>query len=142
MAESAIQSKDNAVLRRFSRMNREGKARHESGLFPLEGPRLAREAVEAGLAREALLSQAWAAGDEGQSLARSLKAAGCKVSVAADRLYKQVADTQSPQGVSLLCAMPAPAGEAELKQAGFLLALDGVQDPGNLGTLLRSAWAC
>lgn len=56
-------------------------------------------------------------------------------------LMRQVADTQTPQGI--LCAFEAPTWtpDAALAGLGPVLVLDGLQDPGNLGTLARSAEA-
>ena len=54
--------------------------------------------------------------------------------------FEEVSDTDNPQGVLALCRMPAEAPVAELaEQPGILLATDGIQDPGNLGTMIRTA---
>ncbi len=59
-----------------------------------------------------------------------------------DRLFKQVAQTQSPQGVAALVELPPGNLEAVLARRDALLPVAcGIQDPGNLGTMLRSALA-
>lgn len=57
-----------------------------------------------------------------------------------DRELRALADTQSPQGVLLVCDRTT-ASLSTLDPGGRFLALDGVQDPGNVGTLVRSAHA-
>lgn len=51
---------------------------------------------------------------------------------------KSLSDTESPQGVLALCALP-PTAPPERLPAGRWLVLDGVQDPGNVGTIWRTA---
>lgn len=54
--------------------------------------------------------------------------------------FEEVSDTDTPQGVLALCRMPKEASIEELsEQKGILLATDGIQDPGNLGTMIRTA---
>ena len=55
-------------------------------------------------------------------------------------VFDQLADTDAAQGIMLVCRLPEAAGEVDLlARQGVLLAVDRVQDPGNLGTLVRSA---
>ena len=55
-------------------------------------------------------------------------------------LFAEVTDTDTPQGVLALCRMPEEATIGELAASeGLIVALDGVQDPGNLGTIIRTA---
>lgn len=54
--------------------------------------------------------------------------------------FQEVSDTDNPQGVLALCRMPGEAGIEELAETtGILLATDRIQDPGNLGTMIRTA---
>lgn len=56
------------------------------------------------------------------------------------RDFRQVTDTENPQGVMAVIDMPGETGVEELSQRqGIVLALDALQDPGNLGTIIRSA---
>lgn len=55
-------------------------------------------------------------------------------------LFTEVSDTDTPQGVLALCEMPSEATAEELaEKSGLIVALDGLQDPGNLGTIVRTA---
>jgi len=59
--------------------------------------------------------------------------------LAAD-LFAEVSDTDTPQGVLALCEMPDESSVEQMGgQGGLILALDAVQDPGNLGTVIRTA---
>lgn len=54
--------------------------------------------------------------------------------------FQQICDTQNPQGVIALCGIPAEAGLNDMTQASnILLATDAIQDPGNMGTIIRTA---
>lgn len=56
------------------------------------------------------------------------------------RDFREISDTDTPQGVLALCRMPSEAPVDELaEQTGILLATDRIQDPGNLGTMVRTA---
>lgn len=55
-------------------------------------------------------------------------------------LFMEVSDTDTPQGVLALCEMPSEVTAEKLAaQSGLIVALDGLQDPGNLGTIIRTA---
>jgi TrmH family RNA methyltransferase len=55
-------------------------------------------------------------------------------------IFAEVTDTDNPQGVLAMCRMPAAVSSEELaSQSGLVIALDAVQDPGNLGTIIRTA---
>jgi len=57
-----------------------------------------------------------------------------------DDLLAKLSDTETPQGVVAVCSMPSWNEEQVLREGdGVLVALDGLQDPGNLGTIIRSA---
>ncbi len=54
--------------------------------------------------------------------------------------YAEVSDTDNPQGVVAVCRMPEEVSIEKLSSTeGIIVALDGVQDPGNLGTIIRTA---
>lgn len=54
--------------------------------------------------------------------------------------FREVSDTDNPQGVLALCTMPQEAGLEDLaEQSGVVIATDRIQDPGNLGTIIRTA---
>ena len=111
---------------------RERKGREAAGQFLVEGEVMLREAMKCGLTvREAL------AEESALPLAKALEAAGARVYVVPRSLLETVCDTRTPQGICAAVDLPAPL---PLSQApARIVALDGVQDPGNVGTIWRTA---
>lgn len=112
---------------------RQTKARAETGLFLAEGRKLCREAFEWAQVETLLVEK------ERLDEFSALTARAGDVLVVPARIMEAVCETKTPQGVAASVRIPAPL---ELPRAdGLLLALDGVQDPGNVGTMLRTAEA-
>jgi TrmH family RNA methyltransferase len=120
---------------------RKRSTREREGLFLVEGLRGAREALdkEAEI-RFAVCSQRVRANQDGPTLLEALDRAEVEVSWTDDRELDALSDTESPQGVLLVCREPAWKLE-DLDTAAGVLVLDGLQDPGNVGTLVRAASA-
>lgn len=117
------------------------KTRARDQLVLVEGVRAVAEAVAAGAsARFALVSPRLAEVHEGAALRLALEAAGIEAQEVEDAELASVCDTEHPQGVLLVCAEPA-ASDAAVRPGGRYLVLDAVQDPGNVGTLVRAATA-
>ena len=106
-----ITSRDNAGVKYACTLRDSEKQRAAEGLFFAEGPKLCLE------------------------LAKSLHP-----TLIAPHVAEKLAGTKTSQGVFVLFEQPAPPVE-RLDTATHILALEGVQDPGNVGTLLRSAAA-
>lgn len=115
------------------------KTREREGLVLVEGPHAAAEALASGCAvRFAVVSPRLERGGEGELRSR-LDASGIEVREVEDRELNELADTEMPQGVLLVVEQPAP--EWPEAAGGRWLLLDAVQDPGNVGTLIRAAAA-
>lgn len=116
------------------------KGREQHGLFLAEGPHLIEELLGADLEICHVLYTARAGHDrEIAELLRACRDRGVSLEEVADAELAEFADTVTPQGVLAVAAIPR-AGWDRLPD-GDLLVLDGVQDPGNLGTILRTAEA-
>lgn len=116
------------------------KARGRRGLAVLEGVRLIEEALAAGLEfKGALVSPDLARTTRGQALTAELASHAIAVEEVGARLFSDLAGTDSPQGI-LAIVQPRTWTLAEVK-SGPLLVVDGVQDPGNVGTLIRTGHA-
>lgn len=115
------------------------KGRREQGLFLLEGPRLLEELLAAGTPIVKLLHTRAASEDAG--VGPLLERATCRAPVeeVSEAELARFADTASPQGVLAVAERPR-WGWADVT-VPRLLVLDAVQDPGNVGTLLRTAEA-
>ena len=126
-----ITSAKNPMVQRLRDL-KNARTRREEGLFLVEGEVMIREALDCGLTlREA-------AADEGcAEFAGELAAAGYRVSIVTRNLLESICETRTPQGVCASFESPAPLSVAELPDR--IVALDGVQDPGNVGTIWRTA---
>jgi TrmH family RNA methyltransferase len=128
-----------------------GRSRAREGLFVVEGVRGSEEALQHGVeVRFGLCSPRLQHTDRGLRLARRLEREVGELLWVDDITLEAVSHTDAPQGVLLVCGEP-PHSLDQLDEASgsgssatgplHLLVLDGVQDPGNLGTLSRAAAA-
>jgi TrmH family RNA methyltransferase len=76
-----------------------------------------------------------------QEIQHETKSIGANTWLVADRVYKSLADTETPQGVVAVVKLPQFRLDQVTRDSSFLLVADQLQDPGNLGTLIRSAEA-
>ena len=100
------------------------KYRQREGLFVAEGPKVVGDLMAAGFQPVMLLKEQGAQGQEQE--------------VTADEL-RRISFLQHPQGVLAVFRIPTAAHHTSLTPQQLYLALDGVQDPGNLGTIIRIA---
>mgnify|MGYP000012311251 CR=1 FL=1 len=127
-----ITSTQNRTVRLF-RSLAEKKFREREGLFPVEGGNIVMD-IPSGQALRFVL----ATPERAEEAEEGFGGSGVKVYVVADEVMKSVSDTVTPYGLAAAAELPhrefaAPQGDA--------LLLDGVSDPGNLGTILRTAAA-
>ena len=126
-----ITSAKNPVVKGL-RSLRERKGREASGRFLVEGEVMLREALKCALTvRDALMEEGF------EALAEELEAAGARVYLAPRSLLEAVCDTRTPQGVCASFDLIAPLPPEDAP--GRIVALDGTQDPGNVGTIWRTA---
>jgi TrmH family RNA methyltransferase len=116
------------------------KAREKRGLVVAEGRRLVLDALESGAKVTALLLA-----EDAPNLDAVLEAAarrGVKVERAPRRVFAELADTDTPSGVLAVAEWrPLPLAELRVEPRATLLVLDAVQDPGNVGGMIRTAYA-
>jgi TrmH family RNA methyltransferase len=119
------------------------KAREKTNMAILEGTRLVQDALDADVGfREVLCSESFCEGKSGSELLQDIREVGAEVIVVPDFLIERISDTKSPQGIiaSIDIKEASLAGVFE-DLPSLLLVLDSVQDPGNVGTLIRTAAA-
>jgi len=134
-----VTSRENPRLKTIRRLQSR-RQRERLGLFLLEGHRLVLDALGAGWAPEfVVVKDAAFDAPLGEQLRQALRGVVCDVVHAPADVVDELSDTETPQGV--LAVLPARSAEGELPSAAnpLVMVLDGVTDPGNLGTLLRSA---
>jgi len=138
MSRSAITSPQNERVKSWVRLQRDGEARREAGQFLLEGKRLVSAALAAGRVRTLLYSSRLAGED---SLVAEAAARGAEVVELSAAVFRKVADCPSPQGIAAVAELPRWEESALFGRDSLLLVACGLQDPGNLGSMMRSALA-
>lgn len=134
-----ITSLNNERVRRAQALQRGARRRDREGLLTVEGLRLADEALRwGGPIAEAFYTETFAASEAGRPLLAALADRAIPCWETAEAVFATLADTQTPQGILLV--LPLPELPVPSRPA-LVLAPDGVRDPGNLGTMLRTAWA-
>ena len=122
-----ITSRKNPLLQQVKKLLTSKKAREEAGLFVADGTKLLQEAIRFWPGLDTVILS--------QGVDAELPNGVRKVIVPQD-VMASVSPMQSPQGALFLCRLPEAKPFAA--KPGMLL-LDGIQDPGNLGTILRTA---
>jgi len=134
-----LTSLNNKHVRRVQALRRSTRRRHEDGLMVVEGARLVREVLAAGLlVREVFYTSDFTQDDANQTLLSALSHKATAVWEVSAAVFAALSDTQTPQGILLV--MPFPHFDTP-SHLSLTLIPDAVRDPGNLGTMLRTAWA-
>ncbi len=126
-----ITSASNQQVKNLSLLMKKAKARNEQGVFVVEGRKMAEEVPAASLVKT-YVSESFFKENEAFL-------AGKEYEVLSNSVFKAVSDTQTPQGI--LCLVKQPRYELADLLAGkntHLLIVESIQDPGNLGTMLRT----
>ncbi|MBO6060723.1 MAG: RNA methyltransferase [Clostridia bacterium] len=118
---------------RLLRSLKTGKGRKGSGLHLIEGERLVMDAIDSGVVPETVLVAEW-----NTTAAAKLNERGLGFTGVSGEVMKAVCDTENPQGVCAAVRTP-DLTPPESYPSGLVIALDRLQDPGNLGTVLRTA---
>ena len=135
--ENIITSKDNPVIKLYQKLASSKKERLQYGLFVLEGLRITEDALreDSGLSHLILTKQAFDKyGDE--LLQADLR--DTKTLVISNELGNKISSTNTTQGVFGICRIP-PEREPLFRDNGRYAVLFGLQDPGNVGMIIRTA---
>jgi len=135
----AISSPANPAFKGWLRLAMQPREARAQGRALAEGLHLAQAALDASIAVEAVLLRQGARGAEVERLAAAALAAGAVGYELASTLYDRISPVEHGSGLILVVAVPQYPLPAKARRD--MLYLDGVQDPGNVGTLLRTAAA-
>jgi len=131
VVETLISDK-NPLLKEVRRLAA-GGAPSEDRVVLAEGPRLLDEALRSGIEIQAVILAESAPEIGGAGSARVVRVL--------DGLFNKLASTESPQGVLALVRLPQWTADDLMRGTPLVVILDGVQDPGNAGAILRTAEA-
>ena len=129
-----ITSSANGKVKQVMNLIKKAKARNESGLFVAEGLRIfkeiPREQIDSIFVSESFLKE-----EEKKHLI-----GGMKYEVLTDEVFQVMSDTKTPQGILALVKQHAyiPEDLTRVPGPAFLMILENIQDPGNLGTIIRA----
>lgn len=130
-----ITSEANAQVKEVIRLQKNAKERRKQKLFVAEGVKLAKEAAFYGRLQKVYVSETMWKKEVLASFFRN-----CSYEVVADRVFAAMSETVTPQGMLALVQMPSYDIETILAdEKKSILLLDDLRDPGNLGTILRTA---
>lgn len=131
-----------SILKQLRHYSMSRHNQRKSPFFVVEGLRVCREALRRRpeWIDSCVLSEDFLGSEEGEALGAELKSCGIRPEVISAGEFSGLALTEGPQGVMLMMKKP----EARLPEAlpsPCTLILDQVREPGNVGTILRTAWA-
>ncbi len=134
-----ITSLNNTRIRRVQALQRSTRRRYREGLIVAEGTRLVQEALHSSLPMEELFyTQAFVESEVGETLVQQASLGAASVWEVSPEVMAALSDTLTPQGILAVLALP----QLHLGSSpNFILLLDSLRDPGNMGTILRTAWA-
>lgn len=139
MAMKTIVSRDNPTIKRLHGLATTSRERRKQGETLLDGPHLVAAALAANWPLKALyVSESGLGGEEIRALVDMLSPS-LPCTLLPDTLFAHISPVDSPSGLLALVDLPESPDVGRLE--GSLVVLDGIQDPGNLGAILRTAAA-
>ena len=133
VVKEMITSTSNQQIKKLSLLMKKAKERKEQGLFVVEGVKMFGEAPREWLAG-VYVSEQFVSNEEHRKLLSDVP-----YEIVADSVFRAVSDTQTPQGILAVVRMPKYTMDDMLRgDQTHLLILESVQDPGNLGTMVRT----
>lgn len=135
--ENIITSKDNPVIKLYQKLSSSKKERFQYGLFVLEGLRIVEDALRenSGIENLILTKQAY------EKYSHTLFQAdlrNTRTVVISNELGNKIASTDTTQGIFAICTIPVEK-KIDFRENGRYIVLYGLQDPGNVGMIIRTA---
>ena len=141
-----ISSTGNGKIRELVRIRKSAKERAERGVFLVEGVKMFRE-IPPDLCMEVYVSESFLKTEEGTAVISLLRETRVTPELVSDSVFQYLSDTRSPQGILAVVRQlryelkDLMAADAPERKAPLIIVLENLQDPGNLGTIIRTAEA-
>ena len=123
-----ITSTSNSLIKHIKKLQSKKSYRYECGEFIIEGLRQVFDAAK--MCKTVLVSE---------DFTEQLPNFPCTVETISSDIFKSLSETKSPQGILAVAKMVTASEQDLLKENGLYVFCDSVQDPGNLGTIIRTA---
>lgn len=135
-----ISSNQNSLIKEIKALKIK-KHREERKQFFIEGTRFVEEALkEKANIANVLVSDKLVQSAEGKTLIAMMERENYKLYHLPDTLFKDISDTDNPQGILAVVNMESHGLHSILRDSNnFIVVLEAIQDPGNLGTIIRTA---
>lgn len=130
-----IESAQNKLIKEIKALS-DKKNRDESGLFIADGLRFVSEIPENMHIEKMFFSESYASKNDINMYSRKTQCF-----VVSDKLFASLSDTKNPQGIIALCRKMSYDINKIIKKNGFYILAEEMNDPGNLGTVIRTAHA-
>ena len=135
-----IQSKDNKTIKRIVSLGQR-KNRNKHGEYIVEGIRSIRDISSNGVIKTIVIRESKCKDNNIEALLALDSMQSIPTYIAQDPIFDKIDNTVNGQGVIAIVAKPKHSIESITIEDGVYITLDGVQDPGNLGTIIRTAVA-
>jgi TrmH family RNA methyltransferase len=136
-----IISSSNRYIKEYRRLAGNRKYRRAAGKLAVEGPNAVKEALSAGLAPEVVFFTRNFIDDGGTAILSCLPG-GSRQYLVNSSLFARLADTETPQEIAAIIPFGAPELSSVMaRPLSLVLILDSLRDPGNMGTIVRTAAA-
>jgi TrmH family RNA methyltransferase len=134
-----LTSSKNQIIKEVRALKNKSE-REEKGLYFIEGIRFVSEALKEQIdIRYFVVSETFSSDKENDLLLSSISNFPAQCYVVPDKLYNSISDTKTPQGVLAVIKLIRNQLKGARLPEGLLVILDSIKDPGNLGTIIRTA---
>ncbi|MCT4508804.1 MAG: RNA methyltransferase [Tepidibacter sp.] len=135
-----ITSKDNERIK-YTKSLLKSKKRSQEKRFIIEGYRIVKQAIDCSATIDYIVySDESLNKDEHKEFIKGLEIDNYKIYKTTDKLFKELCDTEKPQGIIAVVESKEYSLDDSLRQeTDFIVVLDRIQDPGNMGTIIRTA---
>jgi len=138
-----ITSHDHPLIKQLIKLEKSSQYRKRTGLTLLDGVHLVQiYHTVLGSPENLIVSQSYSEGSENKYFLRTLfRYKNPKMTIISDALFREISPVKTPTGILALISIPKLNEETDSQEEIFSVLLETIQDPGNLGSILRSAVA-